>query len=264
MFDRHLNCQCALPASVHRHLLSSCCTWIATPVALPGPCSAFLSSLSLSFPHLPLVGLVDWNPAGGSQRAGPRPHLSVLLQGRHCCRHTHAALWLRCPYFHADCPHGCRQAPTSCPSTGLGATAWVSSPRTTRCPRWAGWGHAPASCGAPTPTPFRCTARHGGRGHRQRAWKPRRPLCPHPLAPLGIAGRDLLLCCPVAPKQELTARDRAQATNLAATLGQACPAWAEELRQMLGSGTKAELEALDTAECLPGLLERCILEGDCL
>lgn len=33
---------------------------------------------------------------------------------------------------------------------------------------------------------------------------------------------------------------------------------------MLGSGTKAELEALDTAECLPGLLERCILEGDCL
>lgn len=26
---------------------------------------AFLSCLTAAFPHLPLVGLVDWNPAGG-------------------------------------------------------------------------------------------------------------------------------------------------------------------------------------------------------
>lgn len=29
------------------------------------PRRAFLSCLTAAFPHLPLVGLVDWNPAGG-------------------------------------------------------------------------------------------------------------------------------------------------------------------------------------------------------
>lgn len=66
----------------------------------------------------------------------------------------------------------------------------------------------------------------------------------------------------LAPQQELTSRDRSQAANLADTLEHACPAWAEELRQMLGSGAKADLEALDTAGDLPDLLERCIMEGD--
>ncbi|KAL4426524.1 hypothetical protein ABPG77_008382 [Micractinium sp. CCAP 211/92] len=133
---------------------------------------AYLSSLSLAFPHLPVVGLVDWNPAGVSI-------LSIYRFGSH-------RMGLESPHY------------------ALPALGWLGA--------------------------------HSSQLRR--------------------ADADAF--------QELSARDRSQAASLAATLEQACPCWAEELRQMLASGAKAELEALDTAEDLLDLLERCILEGGCI
>ncbi|PRW59963.1 Meiotic recombination SPO11-2 [Chlorella sorokiniana] len=136
---------------------------------------AFLSCLSSAFPNLPLVGLVDWNPAGcnilciyrfGSQRMG-----------------------LESPHY------------------ALPALRWLG-------------------------------ARSGQ---------------------LREADADAF--------QELTARDRSQATNLAASLATAAPEWAAELQAMLASGSKAEIEALDTvgsAADLPDLLLRCLEQGDCI
>lgn len=73
--------------------------------------------------------------------------------------------------------------------------------------------------------------------------------------------------CGVGPHQELTSRDRSQGANLAAALEEACPEWAAELRSMLASGSKAEIEALDSAAGpggLPDMLLRCLEEGDCI
>jgi hypothetical protein len=56
------------------------------------------------------------------------------------------------------------------------------------------------------------------------------------------------------------------ATNLAATLHEAAPEWAAELRQMVASGSKAEIEALETVDGgadLPELLAACLEAGDC-
>lgn len=66
--------------------------------------------------------------------------------------------------------------------------------------------------------------------------------------------------------QDLTARDRAQATNLITALGEACPEWAAELQAMLASGSKAEIEALDTVGVggLRDVLLRCVEDGDCI
>lgn len=67
--------------------------------------------------------------------------------------------------------------------------------------------------------------------------------------------------------QELTPRDQTIAANLAASLSEATPGWAAELCAMLSSGSKAELEALDSAAGgggLPALLQRCLEEGDCV
>ena len=72
-------------------------------------------------------------------------------------------------------------------------------------------------------------------------------------------------CC--RPPQDLTPRDRTIAANLAATLDEAAPEWAAELRAMLASGSKAELEALESgggAAGLPALLLRCLEEGNCV
>eukprot|EP00887_Chlorella_sp_A99_P006367 scaffold3.g6367.t1 len=55
--------------------------------------------------------------------------------------------------------------------------------------------------------------------------------------------------------QPLTPRDRALAGSLGAALAAASPAWADELRQMADSGSKAELEAV------PGLVDVLL---DCL
>jgi hypothetical protein len=55
------------------------------------------------------------------------------------------------------------------------------------------------------------------------------------------------------------------ATNLSHTLRHACPGWAAELHQMLDSGSKAELEALDTVDGgtdLADLLIHCLEQGD--
>ena len=84
----------------------------------------------------------------------------------------------------------------------------------------------------------------------------------------GGAGCRLRPTAPPLPGlslQELTSRDRAQAGNLAASLAAACPLWAAELQTMLASGSKAEIEALDSVEGaggLVGLLLRCLEEGD--
>ncbi|KAL4859304.1 Meiotic recombination protein SPO11-2 [Chlorella vulgaris] len=67
--------------------------------------------------------------------------------------------------------------------------------------------------------------------------------------------------------QELTGRDRTMATNLSHTLQHACPGWAAELHQMLDSGSKAEMEALDTVAGgtdLADLLIHCLEQGDCI
>ncbi|EFN54164.1 hypothetical protein CHLNCDRAFT_135583 [Chlorella variabilis] len=135
---------------------------------------AFLSGLSEAFPDLPLVGLVDWNPAGanilcvyrfGSARMGESQHYALRTLG-----------WL-----------GARSSQLQ-----------------------------QADAGA---------------------------------------------------FQELTARDRSMAANLSAVLRGAAPEWAAELGRMLSSGSKAEIEALETgeggadlADLLVGYLER----GDCI
>jgi DNA topoisomerase VI subunit A len=66
--------------------------------------------------------------------------------------------------------------------------------------------------------------------------------------------------------QELTTRDQALATNLCATLQHVAPEWVEELRAMLASGSKAEIEALDGAAGgdLAGLLADLLQRGDCV
>ena len=66
--------------------------------------------------------------------------------------------------------------------------------------------------------------------------------------------------------QELTPRDLAAATNLAAALQAAEPAWAAEVRLMASTGTKAELEAAlaprGGASTFSGLVEAALLAGD--
>ncbi|KAI7841933.1 hypothetical protein COHA_004460 [Chlorella ohadii] len=141
---------------------------------------AFLSCLSSAFPHLPLVGLVDWNPAG--TRFGGCNILCIYRFGSQ-------RMGLESPHY------------------ALPALRWLGA-RSTQ---------------------------------------------------LRQADADSF--------QELTARDRSQATNLAASLATPAPEWAAELQAMLASGSKAEIEALDTvggAADLPDLLLHCLEQGDCI
>lgn len=110
-------------------------------------------------------------------------------------------------------------------------------------------------------------------GRAQQRWVPRI----RPCACLAARGRLFEAAgCLLGPRhsgsppcsvQELTARDRSMAANLSAVLRGAAPEWAAELGRMLSSGSKAEIEALETgeggadlADLLVGYLER----GDCI
>lgn len=123
---------------------------LATRQALPGPpvrvplaaadrsrlrCRAFLSLLCAAFPHMRLLGLVDWNPV--------RPPC------------TPSSVWHRStPSRQHPVPTLCRLhrlGSTFCASTALGANGWGWSRRTTPCQRWGGWARAQTSCSMPMP-----------------------------------------------------------------------------------------------------------------
>lgn len=65
--------------------------------------------------------------------------------------------------------------------------------------------------------------------------------------------------CQPSPPQELTSRDRSQATNLAASLAAAAPEWAAELQAMLASGSKVGLAGWEGGCRRKGALPGCHL-----
>ena len=140
---------------------------------------------------------------------------------------------------------------TSYASTALDRRAWASSRHIMRCPCCAGLGHAQGSCGMQTPMFFR---RVQGRDDP--------PCCGDNLLREYVRSASVACCAsaalllghcgsihavhphsqPAAHPQELTPRDRSQATNLAASLATAAPEWAAELQAMLASGSKVGFE----------------------
>jgi DNA topoisomerase VI subunit A len=72
------------------------------------------------------------------------------------------------------------------------------------------------------------------------------------LAWLGVTS-DMLTEVPGSACQGLTARDRAQVTNLKARLAEGCPGWVSELEEMEAMSLKADIEALYTVVGHAGL-----------
>lgn len=97
--DLATRCACPLRCGGHCRWHAASNSWRCLRLAMlctPAPCpsllrSAFLSRLSAAFPHLPLCGVVDWNPAGcgilctyrfGSRRMGlESPHYALPSLG---------------------------------------------------------------------------------------------------------------------------------------------------------------------------------------